>query len=424
LTTAISVPAAEAMLLHRFAYVVYLALFLYFALQRALVFNKHITIGLFVLLGFSFVSVSNGLADPLLVLRSFSGLILIQLVQFSYFAYYDYDYRRLFGHYLIIARLVASVGLFQEASYIVGFEPGWDLSWLWIGQLNRDTLLSLSGGGPLLRISSFFSEPGYLAAALSPATFLAVNRIAVGNKSYFTLAQSAVILTAMFLTFSTIGYCGILLSVAFHLHWRQWKRALLPLVVIGIAGWFAANSVDFIRSRVEGLWIAVVAQEVTGSENASSLIYAMNAEITRQNLLERPLIGSGYDSFRSTALGALDRMGLPDGFLTFIASQDIETLMFADGSTMYFRVLTEFGLAGAALILLFFYLYGVKGPDPERRLLQKMCIVFFLTYSLRTGQYVRFELWYFIALYCCLGQYEGLTQAGPGRVDRPAVDAV
>jgi hypothetical protein len=409
LTTAISVPAAEA-LFHRFAYVVYLVLFLYFALRKALVLNKQVTFGLLLLLAFSFISVAKGLVDPLRVLRSFSGLMLLQLGLFSYFAYYDYDYRRVFRHYLIIARLVAAVGLFQEVSYIIHFEPGWDLSWLFIGQLNRETLEDLSRGGPLMRISSFFSEPGYLAAALSPAVFLAINCFATGNRTFFTRAQALLVLCAMFLTFSFIGYCGVAISLMFHLHWRQWRRALLPMLVIGAVGWWVVSSVDFFRSRAEGLWISVVTQEVTGSENASSLIYAMNGEIARQNLLERPLTGSGYDSFMATALGALDRMGLPDGFLKFVSSQDVETLMFADGSTMYFRVLTEFGLVGAALILLFFYVYRVRGPDPECKLLQKMCIVFLLTYSLRTGQYIRFELWYFIALYCCLKQYG--TDAG------------
>jgi hypothetical protein len=383
-----------------------MALFLYFLYRKALVINWRVTGGLVLLLAFSFVSVANGLNDPLRVLRSFSGLMLLQLGLFSYFAYYGYDYRRLFRHYLVIARLSAAVGVFQEISFLVGFEPGWDLSWLMIGQLSRETLEDLSRGGPLMRISSFFSEPGYLAAALSPAGFLAVNCLSTGNRTYFTRLQSLLVLCALFFTFSTIGYCGIAISLLFNLHRKHWKRALLSLAVIGTVGWWSVTSVEFFRSRFEGLWISVVTQEATGSENASSLIYAINGEITRQNLLARPLIGSGYDSFMPTAIAALDRMGLPDGFLRFISSQDTDSVNFADGSNMYFRVLTEFGLIGTALICLFFYVHRAKGENGEPRLLQKMCCVFYLTYGLRTGQYIRFELWYFIALYCCIWQYE------------------
>jgi len=410
LTTSIAVRPGEAVL-HRFAYIVYMALFLYFALRKALVLNKHVTIGLLLLLAFSLASVASGTADPFLVLRTFSGLMLLQLGLFSYFAFYNYDYKRLFRHYLIIARLVAAVGLIQEASYILHFEPGWDLSWLYIGQLDRNVLQDLSGDGPIMRISSFFAEPGYLAAALSPAGFLAINCLATANTTHFTRAQALMVLSAIFLTFSTIGYFGIALSLLFHFHRRHWKRALIPMLMIGAIGWWAVTSVEFFRSRAEGLWISLIAQEATGSENSSSLIYAMNGEITRQNLMERPLIGSGYDSFMSTALAALDRMGLPDGFLIFISSQDIDSLNFADGATMYFKVLTEFGFVGLALILLFFYFYRARGPDSERKLLQNMCIVFILTYSFRTGQYIRFELWYFIALYCCIKRYEMAARA-------------
>jgi len=76
---------------------------------------------------------------------------------------------------------------------------------------------------------------------------------------------------------------------------------------------------------------------------------------------------------------------------------------------------------GVLLIIALFYTYRVSGADPERRLLQNMCIVFFLTYSLRTGQYIRFELWYFIALYCCIKQYDGVARSPATQVDQPAI---
>jgi hypothetical protein len=50
-----------------------------------------------------------------------------------------------------------------------------------------------------------------------------------------------------------------------------------------------------------------------------------------------------------------------------------------------------------------------------------MCIVLILCYSLRTGQYIRFELWYFIALYFCLKRHDVVmgSTATPRREERP-----
>lgn len=401
LTTAISVPASSA-LIHRFAYVVYVALFTYLLARNSLVLHRKVTYLLVSLLLFSLYAASTGINELPTVAKTFSGLFLLHIALFSYFAYYKHNYRLLVGHYLTIAKLVAAVGIIQELSFLVGFEPGWNLSRLYIGQLNYEELVSQTASSSVMRISSFFSEPGYLAAGLSPAAYLAVNNFATGNKEYLKEAWSAVIIVALFFTLSTIGYIAIILSIAFNLRRKQLLRAIIPLIGITSVGWWAVTSVSFFQSRAEGLVSILITQDATGYENASAILYAMNGEIARQNVLARPMIGSGFDSFKGTAMEALNSNSLPNAFQVYASAQPIEYLNFADGMTMYFRSITEFGLIGTGLIIFLFYRHRCNPINHQARILQNMCIVFFLTYSFRTGQYIRFELWYFIGMYFCI----------------------
>jgi len=404
LTTAFQLPKEEY-LVHRFAYVVYTVMFVYFALRRRLIANKQIVVGLLILLLISFISIGQGVAETPRVFRSFGGLLGLHMVLFSYFAYYDFDYRPLIRHYIIIALINAVVGIVQEISWVIHFDPGWDMSWLLFG-MNTENTVDLSGGGPVMRVNGLYGEPGYLAARQAAAGFLAINHFVTGNRKFLSRGQSILILISQFLTFSSLGYCGIVLSLLFHIKSRQLRRALVPIAAIGLVLVAVASSVDFVKSRLEGLE-TFATEEVTGHEDPSSLVYAINFTIAVNSAVHRPIIGYGYDSYRLQAENSLDDLGLSLGFSGFIADQfDGNKLMFDDGATMYFRVTTEFGLVGVALVFLFFFMNRVTSGNSERSMLQKMCVIFCLTYSIRTGQYIRFELWYFIALYWCLKQVD------------------
>jgi hypothetical protein len=137
---------------------------------------------------------------------------------------------------------------------------------------------------------------------------------------------------------------------------------------------------------------------------------AVNYNIAKDNFIKRPLIGSGFDSYQIVSKESLKTMPLNKGLRKFIMWMDPKNMRYEDGSTMYFRLITELGLFGICSVIWFLYVNKVKDKKTDYRLLQNMCIVFFLTYSLRTGQYIRFELWYFIGFYYCIKKYYDMSK--------------
>jgi hypothetical protein len=401
LTTGVAVPK-EAFFIHRFSFVVIVALLLYFILARTILLHKNIIIAFLVLLLLSFVSVFKGNATSYLVIRTFIGLIVVQVALFSYFKYYNFSYEIIIKHYIKIALILSYIGIFQEISYLIGFVPGYDYSWF-LPVLRGQPVEDIAGSGPIMRITSLCGEPGYLAPTLMPAGFLAIHNLLSGCDKYIKRAEGILILIALTLTFSTIGYIGMVISLMFNFKRNMYKKVNVVVAGLIISLLLVMSNISYFSSRAYGIWSSLIDREnLTGHENVSSLIAAVNYKITIDNISKNPIIGSGFDSFNKVSQKSLERIELDTGLRNFIGYMDIKDMRFDDGSTMYFRVITELGLIGVIFVIIFLYNNKVKNKNTDIALLQNMCILYFLTYCLRTGQYIRFELWYFIGFYYCL----------------------
>jgi hypothetical protein len=123
-------------------------------------------------------------------LKIFIGLSL------SYFFYhyvvqaFDYNVDQLFRWYLKGAYFAAVIGIIQFVSYMVGFTPGYNYSWIFnkwgVGY----------GGNFGIRVNSVFGEPTYLGAVLSAAFFVSccggLPAFFLGSRADRCVHQSAV----------------------------------------------------------------------------------------------------------------------------------------------------------------------------------------------------------------------------------------
>lgn len=400
LTSSIAIKLSYSLVL-RSTYLVIILAVLYYASMRKLVFNKQITLFLGLAATVSFVSVVQGTASTAEICKNFIALSVISSMVYSYFKFHDFNVKEIMHHYLRIALIASSLAIVQQFFYLVGFAPGYDMSWFFIGAAE------ITSSGPFMRVPSFFTEPGYLAVSLTPALFLAINNFITGSKLYLNKTQSLIILIAFIFTFSALGYVGLLFSILFNLSLR--KRSFLVGLVSLVLLIMSISKIDETKSRFVGMY-SLLFEDLTGSENMSSLIMYNNFNITKDNFLKKPFIGSGFDSYQHVSQISLSTMFIEPGLERFIGFMDPKDMNYRDASTMYFRIATEFGIFGYLMFFYFLYTNRVKSDFSDLTLLQGMCVVFFITYGLRTGQYIRFELWYFIAFYYSVYRYSRIAE--------------
>lgn len=396
LTTAIAV-APDRFFIHRLLYLIISGSILYYIYLKKLVLNEQTIYFCLFALFFSLISALQEEFSIQLIFRTIAGILAVSTVTYSYFKLYDYDFMKIFPHYITIALIISYLGLIQQLCFLMKFTPGYNLSWFFIGYSGE-----IATVGPFMRITSAFTEPAYFAVALTPAMFLGVNCLLTKGNTFLTNKQSIIVILAYLLSFSTLGYFGFLLAIIFNLKNIRTIIYSVPLFILLIN---IMSKSKAIYSRINGI-LHFFAGNVTGEENFSFLVIYNNLNITLNNFINNPLIGSGLDSHQYVSQKSFPDIFMVKNIKKFLIHAKPEDLNYRDASTMYLRIISELGVFGLVSIFLFLYFNRVKNKFDNGWLLQKMCIVFFLTYSLRTGQYVRFELWYFIGLYYCIKRYQ------------------
>ena len=129
--------------------------------------------------------------------------------------------------YIQISLIMCCIAIFQEICWFIGFKFGYDLSYLIINNQQ------ISTSGIMLRATSICGEPPVLAYALIFATNIAIFKILIGDCNLVKhKIQAFIIFIGMLLTYSTIGYLSIILSICFILFWNFKKINLKSLFLL------------------------------------------------------------------------------------------------------------------------------------------------------------------------------------------------
>ena len=290
---------------------------------------------------------------------------------------------------------VAVFAIVQEAAFLVGITPLYDVNWLIPGV----GMAPLSQEGPFLRVYSVFTEPGHLGIAIAPAGFIAVRVIFFGGRLYYTRLQAWLVVLAIILTFSTVAYFGLLVSF---LVAGGRRRAVRATALAGLALAAALLTNAGVRERLFTLAQLFQGLDVEGG-SVSALNMFLNAGVALQSLQQQPLWGGGFGSHFFTyetflREGAVYGEGLLS-FLSFMSPADLNT---QDAYSMYLRLPSELGLLGVGVVLFFIIKNRLPEEAGQLAVVSSACLVFFITYCLREGHYFRHELWFFVALYAYL----------------------
>ncbi|MBU4509837.1 O-antigen ligase family protein, partial [bacterium] len=306
-----------------------------------------------------------------------------------------YEIDKLFKIYLRIALIVAVIGIFQEISYVVGFESGYDYSYI----IQKWGATATTGGG-LLRVNSIFMEPSHFAISMAPAFFVSLLSISRKDSPYLNTkvgrVGSIIVIISYILTFSAVAYVAILISLALiFFNIRNLRYLLLLLVVIPVFIYAAYVYMPEIRMRVDDT-IGVATGSIKAADSHLSVYsLASNAFVAYKSFIDNPLLGHGLGS-HPISYDEFIRSGASGGFW----QEDYPVVNKKDAGSLFLRLASETGLFGIIVVLYFVFKFRLKTSNNKNlQIISNAIFTIFMIQLLKQGHYFYNGFFFFVWLY-------------------------
>lgn len=313
--------------------------------------------------------------------------------------YYDFNVTRMFKMYLAGSYLVCILGLVQVASYIVHFEPGYN--WRLFLPLNKWNFHT--GGLFGIRLNSTFTEPAYFGSSIAPAFFIALYELFFRKEVFLTRTKCIVIIAAYLLTFSSLAYIGVFVTVIlFALNYGALRYFFFAVPVALIMFIVAYTNVKDFKVRIDGmkaLFIEGIVEKELDKEmskgarmlkvsrvltkiHGSSFVLYNNTHVAIENFKQNPLFGSGLGS-HEIAFQKYNLNYMLGGIYDFNAP---------DANSMFLRIMSEVGLMGVIFVFMFIFKFFVSKnlgyeEDESYWLISNAVLVIIITQLMRQGNY-------------------------------------
>ncbi len=324
--------------------------------------------------------------------------IAVNLVFYQYvIQYYNYDIKAIFKKYLFVSFLVCAIGVIQLISFWIGFEPGYDMRFIF-----PLTKWGLNYGGLGVRINSLFSEPSSLGIAIAPAFLISFYQLITRTNEFISLKRCIVIIICYSLSFSSLAFLGIFLTIIFITINFGAVRYFLFAIPLSVFLFFVAyNNANEFKVRVDGmreLFVDDILGEVKKGEtkrakidriqnflsrvHGSSFVFYNNYYIAKKNFIKNPIFGTGLGS-HEFAYDKYTLNSLIGGIYEFNTG---------DANSLFLRTTSEVGLFGAIFLILFVFKYFVSHDisgreDNDYWLMSNGLLVLILLTYLRQGNY-------------------------------------
>lgn len=313
--------------------------------------------------------------------------------------YYDFDVNKIFRMYLAGSYFVCILGLIQVVSYIVHFDPGYN--WRLFLPLNKWNFHI--GGIFGIRLNSTFTEPSYFGSSIAPAFFIALYELLFRREVFLTRTKCIVIIAAYLLTFSSLAYIGIFITILlFALNYGALRYFFFAVPVAVIMFVVAYSNVKDFRVRIDGMKAlfvdGIVEKELSGELSKGARMYRVsrvlqkihgssfvlynNTHVAVENFKQNPLFGSGLGS-HELAFEKYNLNYMLGGIYDFNAP---------DANSMFLRILSELGIMGVIFVFMFitkFFVSKNLGAEEDESywLISNAILVIILTQLLRQGNY-------------------------------------
>lgn len=371
---------------------IYIGYVMYLLLLPAFFFRYGLpkwTLLFLVLLVTGFLNIFYGNAELGQFLKIFIGLFVSYLFYYYVVLESNYDVEKLFRYYLKGAYIVSIIGLVQFISFQIGFKPGYDYVWL----LNKGGYST--GGNFGIRVNSIIGEPTHYGALISAAFFIALYDLISLKKFYYKKHQSILVIIVYILSFSGVGYIGMILSMAlllFNFGLIRYILLAIPLSIV-IFNFMYNNSLEF-RLRLDStVAIFSTGQFAVGATHGSSIILYNNFHIAVENFKSNFLFGSGLGSHPIAA----EKYSLTKDISVFGFE-----LNYQDANSMFIRLMSETGLFGLIIFLWILFRFFLRKPlegESHHWLIANAIFVLITLNLLRQGHYFLNGFPFFIWMY-------------------------
>jgi hypothetical protein len=322
-----------------------------------------------------------------LLLKAIFSISIIGMFFFLFIKEFNYDVSAVFGFYLKGAVFCSYVVIFQGLCYLLGLKYGYDLSYLGI---SYDTSIKNE-----FRPSAFFREPAHYSAVIAPAMFIALHNLLRKGKDFISRSSSLVIISAVVISASSTGYIALLLCFLFiAINYRALRFIFSTSIVGALAFFLLYTSVPDFKKRFDDSVAIFITQTITDEQqlkNGSTMILYNNFHIALENFSHHPIAGTGLGSHPI----AFDRYNEFDDQIWWY------DLNKEDANSMFIRMLSETGLFGLSMLLLYLIRHSRfrwSAVSTSQWLISNSLIVLVLTNLLRQGNYAGYGFPFFLLL--------------------------
>ena len=366
-----------------------LALLLWILFVENIYFNKAFFFLFSIIIISSFYNIYIGKDTLGLLAKQVIGISLNAIIFYLLLKINKYDLKGLFKIYLNIAVLVGAIGLIQELSYLLNFKFGYDFYYI---IPNWKTSISQSG---FLRINSILPEPASFCYSMMPAFFVSIISFSRNSFRFLTKWKSLIIISSFFLTFSTIGYIGIVISLFLLMYnYRKIRYVFAGIIIVFVFVFFLWNNISEFQVRIGDSIDMLTGKANLETVNLSTFALFSNALVAYNSFKDSPIFGSGLGSHKLSYYKYINDIVDINKISTF--------LNVDDANSLFSRLLSETGLFGIVIFFYFLFKFHLSKKRDESNylwIINNAILAMFLIRLIRCGHYFINGFFFFFWLY-------------------------
>lgn len=331
-------------------------------------------------------------------LKHFLGLIIFSISMFSFISVHRERMIEIVEVYYKFVFFIACIAILQTL-ICVFFDPPFVLTSLFSAVFNPpQTRFDPEILGIFPRAVGLSTEPAHYAMTILPGAFIALLVLTGRNngivKSTKTFAW--IILTGLILSFSMVGYFGLMLCLI-AVFGNNLKGKLLPTLTVTL---FFIGALYFVSQSNLMSKLTTLPAMVSGagdyeytSSDLTGFALVSNILVANEGVKKSHYLGTGLNSHKDTYDATI--------YNQFYSSQVLVEVNKQDAGSLFIRLPSEFGIPGILGFLLFLYHYkiGKRIKSSPIKTINLMSLVVLISYSSRNGGYLLVQLWFFAALY-------------------------